>query len=425
MVIGGVCLLGGDVCMDQGSTRRPLTSLQIATVLSWFGDAMSGLALPWFVLQVTGSVSLTGVSVAARTIGVYVASILAGPYTDRWSPHRVATICYGVAAGATGAIPLLWTLDVLTPWALTGLVLVSSASQRSGFLALQRILPELAHHAGVTVERATGMNEILYQTSLLAGPPLAGLLIALVGSSWVLLLDAATFAIAIVLVTSGIPRSLGLTEASTAPAASWSFRSRLAEGFAFLKQDRLLLALVGTVSSGILLVNAPLLAVILPVYARETLDSAVQLGILIGCFAGGALAGATLFTAWGERVSRRRLWITSYGVGVLPYLALILDLPLVALALALAAFGLGEGLSTPLYAAIRYRRVPRDLRGRVFGAPSPVTGLAPTLGVLIAAVLLESFGIRAAAGVLVAGSAVLCVWLVTSPEIRYLDTSGP
>lgn len=411
----------GGFSMDDGPTRRPLTSLQLASVISWFGDAMSGLALPWFVLQVTGSVSLAGFSVAARTVGVYAASILAGPYIDRWSSHRVVIICYGLAAFATAAIPLLWTIEKLTPLSLTGLVLVSAASQRPGFIALQRILPELATMGKVTVERASGMNEMLYQSSLLAGPPLAGVLIALMGSSWVLLIDAATFVIAIVLVTFGIPRILVNTEAHT-KAASW--REGIAEGFAFLKRDRLLLALVGTVASGILLVNAPLLAVILPVYARETLDSAVRLGILIGCFAGGALAGATLFTAWGERFPRRWLWIAAYAMGALPYLAMILGLPWVSLALALAAFGLGEGLSTPLYAALRYRRVPQELRGRVFGSLSPITGVAPTLGVLIAAVTLEPFGVRGTSTIFFVGSAILCVWLIKSPTLRQLNAAG-
>ena len=404
--------------------RLSLLSLQAATLVSWLGDSMSNLALPWFVLQATGSPTQAGLSALARTIGVYGATTLSGPYVDKLPGKRLSICCDVLAALATVAIPLFWAARSLEAWQLYALVFTASVVQRPGFLARNRSLPEIADASCVTLERASGLNEVLYQSTLLIGPALAGVLVATLGSSWVLGLDALTFLLSAALIALGVPARLMSLSSALKPAGSdWSFRARFTEGLRFLLRDRLLLSMVSTVALSILLVNAPLLSVMLQVYARERLGKAVELGLLFSCFAIGALAGATLFTWIGPRIPGRTLWITAYALITLPYLVIALDLPWPILAGSLALFGLAEGLSTPFYAIIRFRPVPAKLRGRVFSALTPVTGLAPSLGLVIPTVFLARIGITGVSALLFGAILIVWLWLLVAPTFRQLDYS--
>lgn len=408
--------------MQTVRTRVPLLSLQAATFVSWLGDNMSSLVLPWFVFQATGSPTQTGLAALVRAIGVYVATALSGPYVDKVSGKHSSVTCDLLAALATLAIPLLSATRGLDAWHLYVLIVVASVVQRPGFLARSRSLPEIAGASAVSLERATGLNEVLYQSTLLAGPAIAGVLIAVLGSSWVLALDALTFLLSAIVITLGVPaRLMTVPQTVHTVGSEGSYWARFGEGLRFLRQDRLILAMISTVSMGILLVNAPLLSVMLQVYARDRWGTAVGLGLLFTCFAIGALSGAMLFTWLGSRLRGRWVWITAYALIALPYLAIVLDLPLFVLALCIGLFGLAEGVSTPFYATVRLRRVPPDLRARAFSALVPVTGLAPTLGLLIPSTLLASLGISGVSAVLLGGTVVVWLWLVLSPTFHLLD----
>ena len=204
----------------------------------------------------------------------------------------------------------------------------------------------------------------------------------------------------------------------------WSYREKLLEGVSFIRRDALLLPIVATVTIGILLVNAPLFAVMLPVFIDDMAGSPALWGTLIASFAVGALAGASLSTAIGHRLPKRRLWIGCF-IGIFtPYIAIGLSLPLITLYPAMAIFGLAEGLSTPLYAVTRYRRIPKELRGRVFSSLTPVTGLVPMLGVAFPALLFPILSVSGVALVLLVPGVALVAWLVLSPVFRLMDTTS-
>ncbi len=401
--------------------NRSIISLQGATCVSWLGDAMSNLALPWFVLQVTGSPTQTGISAVARAIGIYVATVVSGPYVDRLPGKRLSIICDLAAALLTIGIPLLYAIGGLESWSLYALIFLASIVQRPGYLARGRSLPEVAGHSQVRLERASGMNEMMYHSTLLTGPVIAGVLVGWIGAAWVLALDAVSFIFSALLVGIGVPGHLMTTPLGDASAARWSFRERFVEGLRFLKRDRLLILLALTVAGGILLVNAPLLSVILPVYVNASSGDAIGFGVMLSSFAVGALGGATLFTAVGDRLPRRALWVACYGMIGLPYAFLVLDAPPLVLAGAMGVFGLAEGLSTPLYATVRFRRVPQELRGRVFSALTPITGLAPTLGLLIPGLLIEPIGFREVIVILLLLTFGFWFWIALTSAFRQLE----
>ena len=65
------------------SSRAPLLTLVGACGVSACGSAMTLLALPWFVLQSTGSGTWTGSVTALQLVGLLASSVLAVPMVDR------------------------------------------------------------------------------------------------------------------------------------------------------------------------------------------------------------------------------------------------------------------------------------------------------------------------------------------------------
>gem|GEM_PF-6999475 len=75
-----------------------------------------------------------------------------------------------------------------------------------GLTARQSLIPDLSRMADVTVERANSALQAIERSSFLFGPPLAGLLIVLIGANNVLFLDAATFVVSAAVIASALPR---------------------------------------------------------------------------------------------------------------------------------------------------------------------------------------------------------------------------
>ena len=173
--------------------------------------------------------------------------------------------------------------------------------------------------AEMPTERANSAHQAIQRAALLLGQPLAGILIAVLGASSVLLLDAATFALSAVLIAAAVPsptRLAGPTADDPAeePPGETGYLAELTAGLAFIWHDRLILSIAAVAAIASLLLE-PLLSAVLPVFAKTIYGSAVDLGIVLAGFGDGSLAGALLFGAFGPRLPRRAtLVVTNFTI---------------------------------------------------------------------------------------------------------------
>jgi len=71
--------------LPEGSGGRvPLYALLAANSVSVVGNAMTAVAVPWFVLETTGSAARTGLTGAVIALGAVLAAFFGGPVVDRW-----------------------------------------------------------------------------------------------------------------------------------------------------------------------------------------------------------------------------------------------------------------------------------------------------------------------------------------------------
>ncbi len=399
--------------------RLPMIALLSANAVSLVGNRLTLVAVPWFVLQTTGSATRTGVTAAIGALAYILAAFFGGALVDRFGFARTS-VRADIASGVTLAvIPLLHHTVGLQFWQLLALVFLSTFCNTPGTTARQSMLPDLAARAAMPLERANAAVQTIGTFARLVGPALAGLLIAVIGTSDVLWLDAATFAVSAGIVAALVPSGTAQRTPDVQGNPLRRYVSELRAGIQFLRHDPLIMALVTSSTVGNFLAAA-LFSVILPVYARAAFGTAFDLGLMLSAFGGGALIGTLLTGMVAPGLPRRTLYLGAAIVGTIPRLALIGMPPLVVIVGALAVAGIGNGLSNPVIFTAYQERVPAALRGRVFGTIIAVNTIADPLALLLTGSVLDRAGLSMTIIGVNALSLATVGWIVVNPAFRAL-----
>jgi MFS family permease len=434
-----------DARLPETRRRAGLITLVSAHGVSTLGEAMTIVAVPWFVLQTTGSIAQTGAVVAVAGIAAAVAGFLAGPFVDRIGFKRFAVLGYVISGSAVGAVVLFHAAGILTFPALLLLVLLATGADAPRMVAMSGLVPRLARDAGTPLERANSAFRATSNLSALVGPALGGVAAAYVGAENVLLFDAAACLCAAALVAALIrqplpaPAPAGPAAAPAKPAAAPAkpaagpapaanadrYLSRLREGVRTLRGAPLL-RWVTTISTAQNLLDSAMSGVILVSIAHFWFDDAASFGAMVTAIGLGALAGTLGYGAVGHRLPRRPVFIgTGFAIAV-PVMVLASAPPFWAVMLAMALFGLVMAPRGPLVVSALQEAVPREIYGRVVGAIRIVAAGAAPIGIGLAALAVATVGVQAA--VTVIGACYLAIGLVCwrVRALRHLDTvRGP
>lgn len=403
------------------TTRRPLLTLYGTTLVSVTGNAMAAIAVPWFVLQTTGSVAQTGITAFFTVLPIVVGMFFGGTLVDRIGYKRVSVYAGIVSGVAILLIPILYYTVGLAFWQLLLLVFIGNLADAPAESAREAMLPELSAAAGMDIDRSNGLMSSVSRATGLIGAPVAGLLIATIGVPGVLLIDAITFFVASVLTQLLIPATL--VEAEYKPRSRYV--DDLREGFRFVERDRLLLIII-LVCMVTNLIDMAMGAVTLPVYTRTIFGperGAINQGLLVGAFGGGAVLGALAYSWRGRRLPRRWLFTIGFFQVGLRFIIYAAIPPFEALLAVMALGGFLAGPINPVIGATMYERVPRDLRARVFSLLSAGVMVATPLGGLLAGFLLERVGLQSTLLVYAAIYLLATGSLFFNPAVRRMDQS--
>src|SRR5215204_1411294 len=174
--------------------------LWIGQGTSFVGDAVSMIALVVLVVEITGSASAVGGALVARLLPT-IASPLAGVLADRFD-RRIVLVGSDLAR-AVLVLGLVFARDLATIYVLVFLMglarTVFNPTVRAAF-------PSVVGRGDLT--RANALISGTFSVSASAGPTLAGLLVATVGIDAAFVLDALTYLVsAILLSTVPLPHS--------------------------------------------------------------------------------------------------------------------------------------------------------------------------------------------------------------------------
>jgi predicted MFS family arabinose efflux permease len=394
--------------------KTAVSALIAAEVISVLGTRMTYLALPWFVLVTTGSPGKMTLVLAAEIAPMVILGIPSGILVERIGARNTMLIADFARAPILASIPLLHALDLLSFPLLLGLVALLGSFMPPYFASQRTILPELVGENERLMSQGNSLIEGGAAFAALIGPALAGLLIPFIGAPNVLYVDAATYAVAFLLVLAFVPRRKPIAAA---------VRPKVLAGVRFLFQDRLLGPIAGVVIAfGFLSAG---MSAGLVFYAYEEFEKNSRIaGLFYAALGAGALVGSIVAVAAVRRVPPLRLSglavvAFSLPLWVLPFLP---PWPIVFVALFVATF-FTPLINGPLIAVLT-ARTPENLRAMVITAVISLNTLAAPLGFLIAGQVLEHWGVGALFTATVVG--VTCMALVYSAIVlRYRDADLP
>jgi MFS family permease len=401
--------------------RTPLFALYLADAISVTGNVLALVAIPWFVLEQSGSAALTGIVAFFTTLATVLASFFGGTFVDRLGFRRMSVIS-DVASGISIAlIPIVhWALGGIETWLLIGLVFVGALLDAPGTAARSSMLPDVAAIAGMPLERAAGISQAIRRGATMLGAPIGGALILLVGTEGVLVVDAVSFGVSALLIGLLTPTVRHAPPEGAEPAARPGYLGELLAGVRFIWSDRLARAIVATIMLTNFL-DAPIFAVLLPVYVKDVYGSAVQLGVMLGAFGGAALVSSLVFGAIGPRLPRRLTFGLAFVVVGLPFWLLAASPPFPLAVAATAVVGLAAGPINPILSTVMFERVPPEMRGRVIGPLTAGAWVAMPLGMLMAGFVSEAYGVIPALVGIAAAYLLVTVSIFVNPAMREMD----
>jgi MFS family permease len=372
---------------------RDFRLLWFGESVSVFGDQFYLVALPWLVLQLTGSSIALGTVLVTAVIPRGALVLLGGAIADRVSPRLLmlaSNACRAALVATVGALVLLHHAQL---WQLYVLAFLFGVADAVFYPAAGIMAPLL-----VDEQRLAGANALLMATtqmSGLIGPALAGIVIASLspvqGIGTALWVDAGTFVVSAASLAAMRP----MPPRSESPASGTrmgqglgaGLHRSLVTGLRYTWADPLLRALL-LVSLVANFASSGAFAVGIPVLARTRFThGAAALGFLLSAFSGGGLAGTALGGSRERPPHRGRtvivlLFCFSAGLALLASVQ-----ALGAAVVILAAMGLGNGFNNVLLVTWVQVQTDRAMLGRVMSLFSLVNvGLTP-LAIVLAGVL--------------------------------------
>ncbi len=371
----------------------PIVLLESANATSGVANAIVMIAIPWLVLERTGSAASAGLVVAAASLPGIIVSPVVGIAVDRFGRRLVSIVSDILSAISVAAFPIVaLATDLDFAWIL-GLAVLGATFDPAGYTARKALLPDVAAASGYPVDRLNGIHEGVFAVGWTIGPALGAILIGVVGAVDVFWAPFGLFVAAIgciVLLRVGDAGQAARRAAGGEGVGTW--RSLLL-GATVLWNDKALRA-ISIALMVLAAVYLPTESVILPAYFEARAEP-TGLGILVSAMAAGSVIGAFGYGWISGRMTRYqliRLVLIGTAVSIVP---LALLPPLWVMIIAGFALGLTWGPFQPLMNTLVQRRVAPDVQGRVYGVQTSLFYASPPLAFLLAGWLVEQWGVAA------------------------------
>ncbi len=355
--------------------NRSLVGIVAAELVSLTGSAMTFVALPWFVLETTGSTAKMSWVLAAELLPVVVVGIPAGSAIVRLGAKRTMLISDAVRGPLLVVIPILHRSGHLTFPALLTVTFAIGVFTAPYFASARMVVPEIVGDDERVVAQVNALLAGANQITQIAGPVLAGLLIAAVGPSTVLVVDGCSYLLSFLVIAVLV--SVG---AAAAPSAE---SGGLLAGLRFLMSDGLLGPIMVVACALNFFVQGLIVGLQALAYFRYDADARV-LGYLFAAFGAGALCGALAAQRLVRDVDLLKLAAFAIVAMPLPLFLLGFSLPWTAAIVVVAAVGFCTPLVNAPLMGVLTVRTPEALRPKVLTAVLTVASLAGPLGFVVA-----------------------------------------
>ncbi|MGN6202495.1 MAG: MFS transporter [Solirubrobacterales bacterium] len=385
--------------------------LWIGRTASLIGDGIAPIALAFAILDLTGSATDLGIVLALHGLVLIALILVGGVIADRISPRRAMLGADLTRTISMGLIAVLLLTGVAEIWQLALLYAVDGAATAFFNPASNAIAPQIVPPS--RLQEANALLTFSRWTGKVAGPALAGVMLALGSPGSALAIDAATFAVSAACLW-------GIRAPGVRPEGeSENFLAELRHGWREFSSRSWLVAVVLSAA----ITNAiffPGFQVLGPTVANESLGGSSSWALIAALWGVGGLFGGLFALSIRPR---RPLLVSESLILVFPIPIALLAIPATTGVIAAGALLAGAAVSQAeiLYETTIAQHVPQDALARVtaydwFGS----LALEP-VGLALVGPVAAGIGISTSLW-LGAGVIILCLLLVLAmPSVRRLE----
>ena len=397
----------------------PFVVLQFVSITSIISGSMMFLILPWLCIQITGQASAAGLMLTLSNVPGLLVSPIIGSVIDKFGRRRIGFITELLMALLSLMFPILARSLGTSFWLIVVVSVVRALVGAGNSTARKALVPDTAFVANMSLERANSIHESVFAAGFAIGPALGALSI-----QWVGAIDAFWISGVIGLVAALCTPLIRVVEQHDEHDADEGrgFVSYAVQGFKILFANPSVLLLMATIMS-LALIYLPTELVLLPAYYTSLGDSKT-LGLLISIMAAFTTIGSLLFDRLAKRFKFSTLLrFTILGVGVAMVPMSLLPPGWVMFTFG-ALIGVAWGPLGPLLNTVIQRKIPANVRGRVFSLEMTIWTGGPLISMTLAGLAVDSWGVRSVYPCL-AGTVLLAgVLISTRKSINDLNVTN-
>lgn len=399
--------------------RRAFRRFWLGMLISRAGDAFTLIALSWVVLGIAGPAQL-GVVLMCFGLPRIVSGPVAGRLLDGTRPRLLLAADNAARGLLIAAVPVLLWQHRLAVADLYGIAAVSALLSAVTEVAESALVPRLVDDD--QLDAANSLLSANWELAGIAGPAVAGLVVATVGAPLALVLDAGSFAVmtAICLSLPPLRRKTAPGQAGpelAQPAQAQPAQARYRRGSWILFRFPAVLVLTAC-GFGMLFLDG-VATVLYPQYCRTLLHAGpTGYGVLVSAAGAGALLGVLAGPGLSGRLppSPRLAVVIGTGAALFGLLTLAPGLAVAAVLLGLATFAWG-----PYYVSERtlmQRLVPDQVRSRVAGARMTISSLGFPLGSAAGGTVTGGLGVTGTVLAVASSGLALALVPLLAPALR-------
>lgn len=363
--------------------------LALAALFASVGNSAVHIAIPWLVLETTGSSANAGVVLGISGFSVIFTAPIIGGLIAVLGARPVSIWADIISAGSVVLFPIVGSLFGLDLTSLLIISIVGAMFDPAGATARKSLIQAVAERDGLSLIKFNGTYEAAATIGTVLGPTGAALAISFVGINTTFYLIAIVFVLA-----SCLAFFIPVVTTYTKSDESFSVKNVFKEtriGMSALWNDKPLLSLVGLYTL-LTAIYMPVESIVLSRYFRD-LNEPRTLGFVLSAMSGGIVIGALQFHRAVKIFSPGNMVIVSMTlIGAVVCAMAFLPNAIIFIGLGLA-LGLAFGPVSPMSNYLVQQRMPQQLHGPVFGTQFSLMYLATPAGTLALGLIVQSVSI--------------------------------
>ncbi|MHB8613893.1 MAG: MFS transporter [Candidatus Dormibacteraceae bacterium] len=386
--------------------ERNFRLLWTGQAVSAGGDSLVMIALAFATLSVAHSASALGLVLATSTVARVVALPIGGVWSDRLPRQMVMLISDGVRAAVHGVTAALLISGHAQLWQLILQGVLYSFAAGFFVPASVALVPQTV--AADQLQQANALMGLSRSVTQVAGPAVAGVLVAVLGPGWVFAIDAVTFVVsAISLALIHAPRGAG--------AAGSTFWTELKDGLQAVTSRTWFLLNIG--AHALWNFGFAAFLVLGPIVATRHLGGPSAWGWIAASLGAGAVLGGLI----ALRVKPGRPLVVA-NLALLPaafqLVALAVPLPTVAIMAVCVVGWAGLTFLNEVWFATVPQLLPADVLARATSFDWLLSMVAMPVGFAVSGPVADHVGVQATLVAAAAIMAVPCLLIILVPGVR-------